>query len=137
MSKLFDLTIRTPEKLAFKGKVKYITLQSEGGLLKILPKHASLTGSITYSPLVFQDENDNEESLVVKNGIVIVSNEKNQVTLMVMDSLKKTELSPTTAKEYLEYIKEQLAAGKDLSDFKIKFYEDEKYVLEKQLKEKV
>jgi F0F1-type ATP synthase epsilon subunit len=136
MSKLFDLTIRTPEKLTFKGKAKYISLMTDGGVLKILAKHASLTGAIGYSPLVFEDENETLENLVVKNGLLIINNKENTVNLIVADSQKKSELSPTSAKEYLEYIKDQLSKGKDLSDFKIKFYEEEKYVLEKQLKER-
>jgi hypothetical protein len=52
---------------------------------------------------------------------------------MVFGCELKAELSPTTAEEYLKFIEAELKKGTDLSQFRIRFYEEEKYVIEKQL----
>lgn len=130
----FNLTIRTPEKQFFKGKAYYIKLFTEQGILKILPKHASLIGTIDFSPVIFEDDKGTIEILVVRRGILMITNKTNTVDLMVQECQLKKELSPVTATEYLKFIEEQLAKGTDMSEFKIKFYHEEKYMLEKQVK---
>ncbi len=133
MSKNLTLTIRTPEKEVFSGKVKSVKMITEQGLLIVLPKHASLTGAVSFSPLVFTDEKGNEENFVVRRGIVMVSNKHNAIDVMTFTCERKSEISPTSAKEYLAFVKKELEKGTDLSDFQIKFYEEEKYVIEKQI----
>jgi len=134
MKKDLKLTIRTPEKKVFEGKAQFIKLFTEQGLIKIFPRHAALTGVIDFSPMVFMDHEGNEENFVAKRGTLMVSNKDNSVDVMVFDCERKSELSPTTAKDYLKFIEEEMKKGTDMSDFKIKFYQEEKYVIEKQIK---
>ena len=131
--KKLKLTIRTPEKEVYSGDIKSAKLITEQGIIKIFTQHASLTGAIDFSPLVFEEENGNEENYVIRRGIVMVSNANNTIDIMVFNCDRKSELSPTSAKEYLEFIQSELDKGTDLSDFQIKFYEEEKYVIEKQI----
>lgn len=134
MKKSLTLTIRTPDAEIYSGKVQFVRLLTEQGVIKIFPRHASLTGAIDFTPIVFVDTENNEEDFVARRGIVMVSNKNNTVEVMTFDCERKAELSPTTAKDYLKFVEEELRKGTDLSDFKIRFYEEEKYVIEKQIK---
>lgn len=133
MEKSLKLTIRTPDQTAFSGEVQSIKVFTERGLIKILPSHASVTGAIDFSPLHFITTNGTEEDYIIRRGTIMISNKEDTVDIMVFSCEKKSEINPTTAKEYLEFIEAELKKGTDLSDFKIKFYEEEKYVIEKQI----
>jgi len=133
MSKHLKLTIRTPESQVYSGNIKFAKLLTEQGVIKVFTNHASLTGAISFSPLVFEDEKQNEENYVIQRGIIMISNKNNTIDIMALRCDQKSELCPTSAKDYLKFIENELKKGTDLSEFKIKFYEEEKYVIEKQI----
>lgn len=132
--KTLKLTIRTPEKTIFDGRAQFVKLFTEQGLAKIFHNHASITGAIDFTPLAFADDEGNEEDYVLRRGTIMISNKKNRVDIMVFSCEKTAELNPTTAKEYLEFIEKELEKGSDLSDFQLQFYEEEKYVIKKEIK---
>lgn len=134
MSKTFDLVIRTPEKEVYQGKVQAVKLVTEEGLIKILPNHASLTGTIAYSPIMLTDAHGTEDDYVARRGLLRVSNEEKSVDIMVFDCTPTKELDPMSAREYLKFLEKELAEGVDVSEFKLAYLKEEKLVVEKQLK---
>jgi len=136
MEKILNVVIRTPEKQVYAGRVRYIKLITEQGLIKILPNHSSLTGTIAYSPIAIMSEDGIEDDFVARRGLLSINNDQKKVDIMVFDCTSTKELNLVSAEEYLKFIETEIAKGKDLSDFKLAYLKEEKYVVEKQLKSK-
>ncbi len=133
MEQTFKLIIRTPQETIFEGETEMIHLATEGGEIEVFANHASLTGSITFSPVNIRS--DKEESYLVRNGVFLFDNETNSASLLVLHCEHKAEVSHQTIKEYAAFIDEQLKAGKDLSDFQILYLKGEKVAVEEQIQE--
>ena len=131
--KTFTLTIRTPETTVFEGPVQYAKFFTEQGLLKAFAGHSSVTGAIDFTPIIFKDDKNNKEEYILRRGTAMIDNNTNSIKIMAFNCEHKSEISKTTAEEYLKFIEAELRKGTDLSDFKINFYEEEKYVIEKQI----
>jgi len=52
MSNTFTLLIITPEKEIFNGEAEKISFTTDGGDLQIMPDHASITATISFSPTI-------------------------------------------------------------------------------------
>ncbi len=129
----FHLTIRTPEKEAFKGKVSSLTFDSDGGRMQILGGHASMTAAMTFSTLVLKME-DRDEEFIARRGIFLFDNRKNEALMLCLICDLKSETDHKTALEYLRFISDKLANHESLSDYQIKYLEGEKFAVEKQVK---
>lgn len=132
--KTFNLTIRTPEKQVYSGPAIYLKLFTEAGLLKLFPGHADLTGVVTFSPVIFENDHGQEEIYIAKRGLLRVDCQRNSIDLMVLDCQLKAEMNHASSLEYLQFIEKELAQKHDLSDFKIRYMEEEKVMIEKQIK---
>lgn len=132
--KTFTLTIRTPEKLVYTGPAIYLKLFTETGLIKLFPGHADLTATVLFSLIIFENDQGKEEDYIAKRGLLRVDCQGNSIDLMVMDCKFKYELTHIMAEEYLKFIENELVKGHDLSDFKIRYIEEEKLVIEKHIK---
>ncbi len=128
----FEFVIFTPEGSVIKSSVESVSLTLEGGDIQCLPNHASLTGSVEFSPVILKMK-EGSETYMVRNGIFLFDNKSNRASLLVLSSEKKSEMSLETVKEYHDFIVERLKKGDDLSDFQIKYLEGEKVAVEKQL----
>lgn len=135
METTFKLTIRTPDQDIFNAEVDGVRLSTEGGEMEIYANHASLTGTILFSPVVVKTIDGKEEGYIARNGIFLFDNESNTATLLALHCEHKSEVSLKTVKEYSEFIQQQLAEGKDLSSFEILYLEGEKLAVEEQIKE--
>ncbi len=131
--KTFNLTIRSPEKEVFSGKVESLTFDAEDGRMQILAHHASITGVILFSKLVAKSE-DREESFIARRGIFLFDNEKNEANLLCLYCELTGEIDHKTALEYLKFISDKLANHESLSEYQIKYLEGEKFAVEKQVK---
>ena len=129
---MFKLIIRTPQEDIYKGHAKTLTLASEDGEMQILEDHASLTATINFTPIIVEEENG-EQHYLGRNGIFLFNNEENSGLLLINYCEKKSEISMQTVEEYAKFIEEQLAAGKDLSDFQILYLKNEKIAVEEQI----
>jgi len=129
---MFRLTIRTPQEDIYKGEVKSLTLASEDGEMQILDDHASLTATINFTPIILEQENG-EEHFLARNGIFLLNNEENSGILLVNYCEKTSEISMQTIEEYSKFLDEQLAQGKDLSQFQILYLKNEKIAVEQQI----
>ncbi|PIR55407.1 hypothetical protein COU74_01220 [Candidatus Peregrinibacteria bacterium CG10_big_fil_rev_8_21_14_0_10_36_19] len=131
---MFKLTIRTPYEDVFSGEAESIYLTTEDGDMQIFENHASITASLSFSPVVVEITGKDEHYLA-RNGLFLFDNEKNEAVLLTLYCELKSEVSYQTVEEYAKFIQEQLEEGKDLSDFQILFLKDEKVAVEEQLNE--
>jgi len=131
---MFKLTIRTPYEDVFSGDAESIYLTTEDGDMQVFEHHASITASLSFSPVVVEIPNKDEHYLV-RNGLFLFDNEKNEAILLTLYCELKSEVSYQTVEEYSKFIEKQLEEGKDLSDFQILFLKDEKVAVEEQLNE--
>lgn len=129
----FQLTIRSPEKDIFDGKVKSITFDSEVGRMQILPHHASITGTIFFTKIIV-DTDEKDEEFIGRRGIFLFDNDKNEAIMLLLSCELKSEISHQSAREYLDFIKEKLKNKESLSEYQIKYLEGEKFAVEKQVK---
>ena len=134
MAKSIKLTIRTPEKEVFNGEVQYVKLITDGGVTKILPGHADMIASARYSPLIFETLDRLEEDFVIRQSLININNSTKSVEIMAIDCVLKSEMRHQDAEEYLKFIEEELKKGKDLSEFKIKYLEEERFAVFHQIK---
>jgi len=134
MSKYLNITIRTPDKEVYNGKAKFIKLITEGGIMKILPGHADLTGSVGFSPLIFETDHKTEEDYIIRQALLRVDNRNKSVEIMAIDCKLKYEMSYYDAEEYLKFIEEEMAKGHDLSEFKITYLEEERIAVQHMIK---
>lgn len=131
---MFHLTIRTPFEEAYNGEVDSVYLSTEDGDMQAFENHASVTASIAFAPVIVAEGNK-EENFMVRNGLFLFDNEKNEAVILVNSCEKKSEISMQTVAEYAKFIEEQLAAGKDLSDFQVLYLKNERVAVEEQMKE--
>lgn len=135
MNKTFKLIVRTPEKDVYSAEVHGVSFSSEGGDMEVFADHAGLTATLAFSPLVIDEGEGSTDEFVVRNGMFLFDNEGNEAVLLAMHAEKKSEVSLQTVKEYMQFIEEQLAEGKDLSDFQIQYLEGEKLAVQQQMDE--
>jgi len=128
----YQFIIRTPEGNTLDAQVVSVSLTTDGGDLQCFSGHASLTGSVAFSPVVV-DMGEHEETFMVRNGMFLFDNKTGNASLLVLSAEKKSEMSLGTVKEYHDFIVEKLKSGEDLSEFQIKYLEGEKLAVEQQL----
>lgn len=130
----FTLTIKTPEKTIFSGNVESINLKTETGELTMLAKHADFLGSVAYTR-IFVKTGDSTEEYIGRRGLVTFSNKENTCEVLMIVCEPVEEISPISAESYLKYVEEALRNGDDLSSSQLKFMEEERIMLVKQLKD--
>lgn len=132
----FHLTIRTPEKDVFDGKVSSLSFNTEAGRVQILAHHANFTTTMQFSPVKIEDPVDNrDQNFLARSGIFSFDHKKNEALLLCMYCEEQSEVNYQTADEYLKFLTTELAKG-DLSDFQVLYLKGEKLAVEKQVKMK-
>lgn len=71
---LLTLSVVSPEKTLFQGKVRYVEIPGVGGLFSVLPGHAPLITSLTEGTLKFKG-GDVTHRFGVSGGFVEVNND--------------------------------------------------------------
>lgn len=128
----FKLIIRTPEATLYEAEVDSVYLGTEGGDLQCFAQHASLTGTIAFSPVIVEQEGK-EEHFMVRNGLFLFDNKKNEAVVLALHGEKQSEIKEQTVKEYLQYVEDQLARGEDLTELQVLYLKGEKLAVEQQL----
>lgn len=129
---MFKLTIRTPYEESYCKEINSVYLSTEDGDMQAFENHASVTASILFSPVVIE-EDSKEEHFMVRNGIFLFDNDKNEALILAGSCEKTSEISYQTVEEYAKFITKQLEEGKDLSDFQILYLKNEKVAVEEQM----
>lgn len=86
--KLMSLSILTPEKTLYQGKIQKITVPGEKSPFQVLYNHAPILSTLTSGKVVCTDEKDKEHTFLLKSGIVEVVN--NEVTITADIENEKT-----------------------------------------------
>lgn len=102
--------------------------------MQLFAHHASLTATIAFSPIKIEEEGTKEELFFVRRGLFLFDNKANTATLLALTGEKRSEISHQTAKEYFEFLEQQLREGHDLSEYQILYLEGEKLAVEQQIK---
>lgn len=87
---MLTLSIVTPDRVAFEGEIKQVTVPGADGQLTILPHHASLFSKLTEGELQIVSDKT-PVYLAIGGGFVEVHN--NKVVLMVTRAIKEDELN--------------------------------------------
>lgn len=130
----FKLIIRTPEKEVFSGEVQSLSFDAEDGRVQILPLHAHYTTTLLSSNVKLQTEEGYTE-YTARSGMFTFDHVKNEGLLLCLSCEETSETTYKTAKEYLEFLRTELAKG-DLSDYEVKYLQGERLAVEKQVKGK-
>jgi F0F1-type ATP synthase epsilon subunit len=133
MKKLF-LTIRTPLETTFENDIKELKIDTDAGRMVILPGHAPLTSTVTFSKIVVVTDGGSTEYFV-KRGTLSVSLASQTIDLMCMTCEEVKEVSLQTIDEYIDLIQEKLANKESLTEYQIQYLQDEKIAFEKQKQE--
>jgi|CXWL01.1.fsa_nt_gi F0F1-type ATP synthase epsilon subunit len=133
MNKTFHLSVRTPESEILSQEVVSIKIGTDKGPMVVLPHHASLSGSVSFSRFFVREANAEREYLV-RNGIIFVSLETNTTSILCYSCQEVKDIEYKTASEYLTFIEEKLKAGADLNDYQLKFLANEKIAMVQQMK---
>jgi len=83
MSNTFKLSIKTPLKEEFNQEVLEFQIDTELGRMSVLPKHASLTGSVVFSKATIKFDNTIQKYFI-KNGILFVDPNENTTHLLCL-----------------------------------------------------
>lgn len=128
MTTKFKFILRTPEAELVNREVDSVYLNTEVGDMMLLPGHASLSGAVTYSPVIVAEGTKREEYLSYR-GVIFFSNHKNEATMLVQRADLKDKVDYDGLKSYLKLVQEYLDKGKDLSKIHMEFLEGEKIAL--------
>lgn len=129
--KTFSLHIRTPLDTAFEGQVSEFHLDTDAGRIVILPGHAPLTSTVTFSKAKIVSPTG-EKDVFIKRGTLSVSLKTKSADLMCINCEEQKDVSIQTIEDYLKMIEEKLNNSESLSNYQIKYLKDEKVAFEKQ-----
>ncbi len=132
----FHLTIRTPDRDVFDGKVSALSFNTEVGRVQILAHHANFTTTLLFSPVNIEDPVDNrDQNYLARSGIFSFDHKNNEALLLCLYCEEQSEVNYQTVEEYLKFLSTELAKG-DLSDFQVLYLKGEKLAVERQVKTK-
>lgn len=80
MATEFDLSILTPEKTVFEGRVEYVEVPGSEGYLGVLAHHAALVTALQEGTLTVREPGGKDVLYRVNGGFFEVS--KNQATVL-------------------------------------------------------
>lgn len=130
----FHLTIRTPEKDVFDGKITSLTFNTEAGQVQVLAHHANFTTTLQFSSVKIEDPVDNRDQIfLARNGFFNFDRKKNEAIMLCLYCEEKSQVNYQTTAEYLRFLTTELGKG-DLSDFQVLALKGEKLAVEKQMK---
>lgn len=64
------LSIITPDKLAFEGKVTAVTVPGSAGSFQILKDHAAIVSTLEDGKVIYKNNNDQQQVIIIKGGVV-------------------------------------------------------------------
>lgn len=134
MQSKFKFILRTPDAELVNMDVDSVRLTTEVGEMMLLPHHASLSATVTYSPVIISSGTHEEEYLAYR-GVLSFYNAKNEALLLVQRADLKGMVDYDGLKTYLKLVQDYLESGKDLSEIHMRFLEGEKVALVQQLDE--
>jgi len=129
---LFQLEIQTPLQSVFSGEVAKVHMRSDGGDMELMARHADLTTSISFSPLVVQ-HGEITEIFILRNAVACFDNRANKLTILALYAQLDKQVDVSGSQDMLLQIKDMLKNPDKLNQYQIKYLENQKIALEKQL----
>lgn len=108
--KAFDFEITTPERTAYKAKVRQVTIPTAGGEITVLPDHVPLVAPILAGELRVVDEKGEEVLMAVSGGFVTVHPDDRMAVLA--DTAERAEELEVAAVEEAKRRAEELLREK-------------------------
>lgn len=132
MKNNFNLIIQSPQRILFQGEGDYVAVTTELGDMEIYPNHATLLATISFSKTKIKNA-EHEQDFLMRNGLIIVDNEKNEVKLLAQYCEKLSDIDFKTIEEYKNFVLQKLEKKEELNDFQIKHLEQESTSLEQMI----
>jgi len=129
----FKLQIQTPLKSVFNGEANSFSIKTDGGKIQVLSKHADLTSSVSFSPAVIS-YGDETDVIVIRNAVISFDNKSNTMTVLALFAEQEKHIDASSTENQLETIREMLNNPEKLNDYQLKYLENQKIGLEKQLR---
>nr|YP_008994400.1 ATP synthase CF1 epsilon subunit [Viviania marifolia]AGV02829.1 ATP synthase CF1 epsilon subunit [Viviania marifolia] len=106
-----NLCVLTPNRIVWNSEVKEIVLATNSGQIGILPNHAPIATSVDIGILRLR-VNDQWLTMALMSGFARIGN--NEITILVYDAEKGSDIDPKEAQQTLEIAKTNLrkAEGK-------------------------
>ena len=130
----FKLQIQTPLNSVFNGEANAFSIKTNGGKIQVLSKHADLTSSVSFSPAVIQ-HGDKTDVIVIRNAVISFDNKSNTMTVLALYAEHESQIDTSDTENQLKTIREMLNDPEKLNAYQIKYLENQKIGLEKQLQE--
>nr|YP_009671388.1 ATP synthase CF1 epsilon subunit [Passiflora obovata]QCX30691.1 ATP synthase CF1 epsilon subunit [Passiflora obovata] len=108
---ILNLCVLTPNRIVWDSEVKEIILSTNSGQIGILPNHAPIATAVDIGILRIR-LNDQWFKIALMGGCARIGN--NEITVLVNDAEKGSDIDPQEAQETLEIAKTSLikAEGK-------------------------
>lgn len=103
-----ELKIITPYGLYFTGKVDYLSVDTENGILGVLPEHTPLITTIKISKLTIK-KTDGEFVFAVGGGVIDI--EKENTTILLRSIESKTDIDVERALRAKKRALDRLQSG--------------------------
>lgn len=125
--------VLTPEGEVIATPALSVSLVTELGAIQIFPGHASLQGTISFSPLRIEIDGQSAEDFVLQRGFIYIDQDKDEVTIQAYQCQKHHELSYASIKEYLDILMRSLSNPEALGSYHLRHLEDERLATQKRL----
>ncbi len=106
--KELHLEVITPQRAAYEGEVKSVTVPGSLGAFQILYNHAPILSSLEIGKVKIVELDNSEHEFAIGGGTVEVSN--NKILLLAESFESAEEIDVERAKRALERAKERLSA---------------------------
>ncbi len=113
MAKFLNLSIETPEKKVFEGKILSLIAPGVEGEFGVLPDHTPFATVLNPGVVNYKKEDGSEEMLAVSGGYIEVTQDK--IILLVETAERPEEIDIETIKRRKEE-KERLLKSKSTKD---------------------
>nr|YP_010552301.1 CF1 subunit epsilon [Phyllagathis megalocentra]UTM94255.1 CF1 subunit epsilon [Phyllagathis sp. 824]UTM94635.1 CF1 subunit epsilon [Phyllagathis sp. 827]UTM95397.1 CF1 subunit epsilon [Phyllagathis megalocentra] len=106
-----NLCVLTPNRIVWDSEVKEIILSTNSGQIGVLPNHAPIATAVDIGILRIR-RNDEWVTMALMGGFARIGN--NEITILVNDAEKGSDIDPQEAQETLELAEANLrkAEGK-------------------------
>nr|YP_009899529.1 ATPase epsilon subunit [Menonvillea spathulata]QKK46423.1 ATPase epsilon subunit [Menonvillea spathulata] len=108
-----NLCVLTPNRIVWNSEVKEIILSTNSGQIGVLPNHAPIATAVDIGILKIRLNNHNQWlTMALMGGFARIGN--NEITILVNDAEKNSDIDPQEAQQTLEIAEANLrkAEGK-------------------------
>nr|QGA84623.1 ATP synthase CF1 epsilon subunit [Adenanthera pavonina] len=102
-----NLCVLTPNRIVWDSEVKEIILSTNSGQIGVLPNHASIATAVDIGILRIRCLKDQWLTMALMGGFARIGN--NEITVLVNDAEKGSDIDPQEAQQTLEIAEANLS----------------------------